>query len=225
MAKIQDRPGAEVDLKLGVEAKALIKRGIMTVVGIFLCGVSVGIFKTAQLGTDPFTCLITGLSNVTGLTYGMLFTIACAVLLAGVFFLDRHYIGLATILNVCFLGLIVDGTLLILEQYIISPPLFYRFLLMLGAILLMCFSSSLYYTADMGVSVYDAYALILADKKIAPFQFCRIGTDLFCVLVGFAFQAWPGIGTLVTAFFMGPVIVWFNVHFSRPMLQGRMFKR
>ena len=72
---------------------------------------------------------------------------------------------------------------------------------------------------------YDAYALILGDKKVAPFQYCRIGTDVLCVLVGMLCGAWPGIGTLITAFFMGPIIVWFNIHFSRPLLQGRLWKR
>jgi len=205
--------------------KERMKRIAMTVAGIFLCGVSVGIFKTAQFGTDPFTCLVTGLSNLLNLTYGTLYTILCAVLFIGTFLLDRHYIGFATILNLLLIGFVVDGSLGILETYIIDPSFGERILLMTAAILLMCFASSLYYTADLGVSVYDAYALILADKKIAPFQFCRIGTDLFCVLIGLLFGAWPGIGTVITAFFMGPIIVWFNVHFSRPLLQGRLFKQ
>ena len=37
----------------------------------------------------------------------------------------------------------------------------------------------------LGVSTYDAIALILSEKKIAPFKYCRIGTDLICTITGF----------------------------------------
>ena len=212
--------------KAGSKMKNLSwKRVLMTIFGVTLCGISVGIFKKAALGTDPFTCIVTGFSNVSGLTFGTIYTIFSIVLLIGVFFLNRHYIGLATVFNMLLSGFIVDGCLYVLDRVIIEPSYLVRFGLMLAAILLNCFSSSMYYTADLGVSVYDAYALILGDKKVAPFQYCRIGTDVLCVLVGMLCGAWPGIGTLITAFFMGPIIVWFNIHFSRPLLQGRLWKR
>ena len=30
-----------------------------------------------------------------------------------------------------------------------------------------------------------------------------------------------GVGTIITAFFMGPLISWFNVHLSEPMRNGQ----
>ena len=67
--------------------------------------------------------------------------------------------------------------------------------------ILLSFASSLYYTADLGVSSYDALALMASnDYDIAQFRFCRIATDLFCVSVGFMGGANIGIGTVITAF-------------------------
>ena len=46
----------------------------------------------------------------------------------------------------------------------------------------------------------------------------RIGCDLICVIIGALCGLLPGLGTLVTAFFMGPLIDFFNRKFSRPLL-------
>ena len=71
------------------------------------------------------------------------------------------------------------------------------------AVVMMCFASALYFTADMGVSAYDAYALILDKRTRIPFRMCRIGTDVLTTAAGFFMGAVVGVGTLVTAFFYG----------------------
>jgi uncharacterized membrane protein YczE len=89
------------------------------------------------------------------------------------------------------------------------------------AILVISFGSALYFTGDLGVSTYDAVALIMAEKKIAKFHYCRIGTDLICTLTGFLLGATVGFGTLVTAFFMGPIIAFFNRTVAIPFRYGK----
>ena len=46
-------------------------------------------------------------------------------------------------------------------------------------------------------------------------------SDLVCVTVGLVFHAMVGVGTVITALFMGPVIQWFNTHVSEPFLYGK----
>ena len=88
-----------------------------------------------------------------------------------------------------------------------------------------CFASVLYFTADMGVSAYDAYALILDKRTRIPFRMCRIGTDVLTTAAGFFMGAVVGVGTLVTAFFMGPLIEFFNRTVARPFLYGKENKQ
>ena len=96
-------------------------------------------------------------------------------------------------------------------------------MLVIGVIII-SFGSSLYFIGDLGVSTYDAVALILAEKKIARFQYCRIGSDLICTAVGYVLGATVGVGTVVTAFFMGPIIAFFNQYISIPLRYGRQKK-
>ncbi len=201
------------------------KRLFMALIGTFLTGVSIAIFKTANFGTDPFTCLNLGIWNVSGIPYSIEYTVLNAILLIGIIIIKRHYIGISTVLNMLFIGAIVEKSMSIFETYFPQPQLSVRIVLLIIAIILMCFSASLYFTADLGVSTYDAWALILADRKIAPFRVCRIGTDIVCVTAGALMGTFPGIGTLITAFGMGPLIDFFNNKFSLPLLNGKLFKK
>lgn len=192
---------------------------MMTLIGVSLCGFSVGLFKMSLFGTDPFQCFAAGISNlVPFISFGTLYTIFNLLMLIVIFFVDRHYIGIATFINIFGTGYIVEYTTKFLSNYFADTNLIMRILLLLIGVVLMCFSSSLYYTAELGVSTYDAVALILADKKIAKFRYIRITTDFLCVLIGVLLNAVVGVGTIITAFFMGPLIEFFNIRFSQPFL-------
>ena len=102
-----------------------------------------------------------------------------------------------------------------------NPTMFIRIAVLAVAIVGICFSSAFYFTADMGVSTYDAIALTLHEKTGWQFSLCRIGTDLICVVIGFACGAIVGVGTLISAFFMGPLIDFFKKKVSEPFLYGK----
>jgi len=198
-----------------------IKRILMAFIGVALTGICVGIFNTAMLGADPFTVFVTGIGNLFGLGYGSIYTIVTGAFLVLVFLIDRHYIGIATIFNLFGIGFTAEVTKNVIAQFYQGEQLWIRVAMLLFGLILLCFGSSLYFTADLGVSAYDAIALILSKKTPISFRFCRIGTDLMCVLVGLSFKATIGVGTVITAFFMGPIIQWFVEHFSKPFLYGK----
>ena len=132
----------------------------MSLVGVIICAISVGIFKLAALGVDPFQSLMSGLDSLIPIEFG-----------------------------------------------------------------------TLYMTADLGVSTYDAVAIVMSSKwKLGKFKYIRICTDLVCVVIGCVLfvaagnslsmiPTIAGVGTIITAFFMGPLIDFFNVKFARPFLE------
>ena len=196
------------------------KRILMTVVGVSLSGFSVGMFNLSDFGMDPFQVLAHGIWKHIPMGFGTLYMVINLIMLAVIFLLDKHKIGLGTFINIFLLGYIVQFSSELFKNLIPSPSLLIRVLFLLCGIIIICFASSIYYTGDMGVSTYDAVALILSEKKVARFKYCRIGSDLICALVGFLLGALVGIGTLVTAFFMGPLITFFKHHFAMPFRYG-----
>lgn len=74
--------------------------------------------------------------------------------------------------------------------------------------------------------VYIAINALILDKRTRiPFRMCRIGTDVITTAAGFFMGAVVGAGTLVTAFFMGPLIEFFNRTVARPFLYGKENKQ
>lgn len=196
----------------------------MTISGVLICGFSVGMFHFSALGLDPFQVFTHGIFMILpegAPGFGTVYAAINLVMLIAIFLADRKKIGLGTVINIFLLGYVVEYSSLLFEKLIPEPSLFVRFVFLLLGIVVMCFSSALYFTADMGVSTYDAVSLIISEKKKWKFQFCRIFSDLFCTLTGFFFGATVGIGTVVTAFFMGPLIAFFNRTVAEPLRYGR----
>lgn len=197
------------------------RRALMTIFGVTTGGLSVGFFKQSAFGVDPFQCLCAGLDNVIPIDFGTLYVIINAVLLVAVFLMNRKYIGLGTFINLFLLGYVVDFSNNTIHSLVGDPTMALRVIYLIVGLVVMCLASALYMTANLGVSTYDAIALHLAAKKIAPFRFIRIATDLCCVGIGFAFGYVPGVGTILAAFCMGPLISWFNGKVAQPLLNDK----
>ena len=206
------------------------KRIFMSLFGVLVSGVCVGFMKVAAFGVDPFQVLVAGLDRTIPIQFGTLYVLINVVLLLFSLVADRHNIGLATFINLFLLGYVVDFTRNTLSALFPAPGMVLRVAFMIFGIVALCIGSALYMTADLGVSTYDAVAIVMSRKwKWGQFKYVRICTDLVCVLLGGLLiylgsgsfgeiVASIGVGTIVTAFFMGPLIEFFNEKIARPML-------
>jgi uncharacterized membrane protein YczE len=213
--------------------KIFIKRIIMCVFGVVICGISVGFFKRAMFGVDPFQVFMAGLDELIPIQFGVLYVIANVCLLLFSLITDRHFIGLGTFINLFFLGYIVDFSRNILFALFPEIGITLRFVFLVIGIVVMCLASSLYFTADLGVSTYDAVALIISGTwKKGQFKWVRVICDFVCVAIGIILYivasgtpsgvlSIVGVGTIITAFFMGPLIDFFNRKVSQVILNGR----
>ena len=211
--------------------KLFRKRVILCVAGVVLSGVAVSFFKSAVFGVDPFQALMSGLDAIIPIRYGTLYVIVNAVLLLFSLVFDRSRIGLGTLINLFLLGYIVQFGVDILAAAVPGPSLPVRILFLLIGVFIACVAGSMYFTANMGVSTYDAIALIITGTwKKGKFKYVRIITDFTCVALGVilflmsgeetsGLLAVVGIGTIISAFMMGPMIDYFNVHVFGPMLE------
>ena len=216
----------------GMKDPQLKKRILMSAIGVLICGISVGMFKRAALGVDPFQSLMSGLNAVIPISFGTLYVIANLCLLAFALIFDRRKIGLATLINLFFFGYIAEYTLKFLEKILPSLSLPGRLFLLIMAVVIMCLASAFYFTADLGVSTYDAVSLVWSQKQHRiPFAACRVISDLVCVLLGLLLCLLAGysmkqvggvlgVGTIITAFFMGPLISFFKRRAAEPFLYG-----
>ena len=104
-----------------MDKKNLVKRILMSLFGVIICAISVGIFKIAALGVDPFQSFMAGLDALVPIKCGTLYVIANAVLFIFMLVFDRHYIGIATFINLFLLGFIVLFLL-----FVVYPHFFHK---------------------------------------------------------------------------------------------------
>lgn len=200
------------------------KRAVMTTAGVALCAASVGLFKRSDFGVDPFQCFAQGLWGrffAAQVSYGTYYAVLSALLLLVDLIAARRYIGVATFINMFLTGYIVDAAFAGLTLAFPAPSLPLRLAMLAAGVVLMCFASSLYMTSSLGVSVYDAIPITISERRKFPFRFVRIGCDLICVGVGALSGLMPGVGTVITALFMGPLVDLFNRRVSEPLLRGK----
>ncbi|MBO4889210.1 MAG: hypothetical protein J5589_12995 [Firmicutes bacterium] len=203
----------------------------MTVFGVSICGLSVGLFSYSDLGLDPFQVFAHGTWKLLPFfSFGTYYLLLNAVFLAVIFVVDHRKIGLGTVINLLLVGYMADFAEACLIRWLgpsVDHALWFRVIVLAVGVVIMCLSAALYFTADMGVSTYDSIAIVLDEKKLiiikrraVPFKYIRIGTDLICVIIGGLLGATVGIGTLIAAFFMGPLISFFKKTVAEPILRG-----
>ena len=196
------------------------RRVWMTVFGVIGSGIAVGFFSYSVMGLDPFQVFAHGLWNLTDLQFGTWYLILNACMLVVIFIVNRRKIGLGTLINLFLLGYVAEESEAVILRAFPERSLPLRAVMLVIGIVILCFASAMYYTADLGVSTYDAIAITLAEcAPKCPFRVFRIATDLICVLVGWSLGAAVGAGTLVTAFFMGPLIDFFRNTVAEPLMK------
>ena len=208
----------------------------MSICGVMIGAVSGGFFKLAALGVDPFQTFMCGINQMIPISFGTLYVIVNAVLLLFALIFDRHYIGIATFINLFLLGYVVEFTHQTLLTISPDASLAIRIISLVFGFVALCFGSSIYMTADLGVSTYDAVALIMANNsKLGKFKYIRIATDAVCVVLGItlfmlgggkisAIPAFVSVGTILAASSMGPLIDFFNRNVSIPFLEKEKAK-
>ena len=102
------------------------RRIFMSLFGVIICAISVGIFKIAALGVDPFQSLMSGLDKLIPISFGTLYVLVNLVLLTFSLIVDRHNIGIATFINLFLLGYITEFTYSFLQTIFINPSMITR---------------------------------------------------------------------------------------------------
>ena len=205
--------------------KEMKRRIIMTAAGVLLSGFAVGMFNASAFGMDPFQVFAHGIWLYTSLTLGTFYMLLNLAMLIGVYFVDKSKIGLGTFINIFLLGYMVDFSTWIWDRPVFTSSMLTRGVLLFAGVLLLCVASSLYFVGDLGVSTYDSVALCISQRRKWKFFAVRVTCDLIAALTGFAMGAVLGVGTLVSAFGMGPAISFFNIHISEPLRYGTRGKK
>ena len=79
-------------------SRHLLPRILISIIGLSLSGIGVGIFLFSQMGLDPASTFEKALGAKLGVSFGTAAAIINVVILLIVFFIDRKYISISSLL-------------------------------------------------------------------------------------------------------------------------------
>lgn len=180
----------------------LLRRLIALYVGLWLYGFSMAVMIRAALGLDPWDVFHQGVADQVPLSFGSVVAITgAAVLLAWIPLRQRP--GLGTVSNVVVIGVSVDVGLWSLPELSGLPI---RIAAMGAAVVLNAIATVLYIGAGMGPGPRDGLMTGLVRRTGKPVWVIRTGLEATVLSVGWLLGGGAGVGTVVYAFAVGPLI-------------------
>ncbi|MDF9841696.1 putative membrane protein YczE [Paenibacillus sp. PastF-1] len=196
------------------------RRLIIMVIGNIFLGMGISIFKLSGMGNDPFSGMVMALADLSFISYANFLILLNVVLFVVEWITGRKFIGAGTFVNAIFLGYIATFFYDIWIDILGEPHVLWQRVITVAIGVVVCsFGVSLYQSSDVGVAPYDALSLIMKIRapRISYFWH-RMFTDALCALICFLAGGIIGLGTLVSAFGLGPIIHFFDVHFTNKLL-------
>lgn len=194
----------------GENMKALIKdlkRFPITLTGFIFLSIGIMLTKRSALGMSPWGVFHEGLSNVTGLSFGVITQlVGLVVLLVSVVFLKTK-IGLGTVLNVLLVGWFID----LADHFYTYIPLSYiaKTIVFTLGLITMTFGRSLYIASRLGPGPRDGLFVGLARICNIQVKYVKPAIELTVLFLGFIFGGTAGIGTVVAALVSGYLVQMF----------------
>jgi uncharacterized membrane protein YczE len=193
-----------------------MRRFIQLQLGLCLYGVSLALMVRANLGLDPWDVFHQGLAERAGLTLGtVLILVGAAVMLLWIPL--RQKPGLGTLSNIFVIGLAADAALWALPDL---PGLPLRGASLVAGVVLNGVASAAYIGAGMGPGPRDGLMTGLARRTGWPIRWTRMGIEATVLVLGWALGGSVGVGTVLYAVAIGPLIQqflpWFQVKTATP---------
>ncbi|HEY7222372.1 MAG TPA: hypothetical protein VH561_01980 [Micromonosporaceae bacterium] len=202
---------AEAGTSLPLRIRPVFRLGQLAV-GLVAYGVSMGLMVESRLGNMPWDVFHQGLARRTGLSIGTISIIVGAVVLL-LWIPLRQRPGIGTVSNVVVIGLAVDAAIWALPT---PSPLWARVLYLVAGVLLCAVATGLYVGPRLGPGPRDGLMTGLAARGHSV-RVVRTAIEIVVVVVGFLLGGTLGVGTLVYALAIGPL-----VHITLPLFAIRV---
>lgn len=172
---------------------SLSRRAIQLPIGCIVLGLGVCLLLQAELGSDGYSTLMSGLSKATGLDFAIVSWVAAAILV-GLAWLRGQKPGPGTISQLVLVGLTVSLVMRVMPSV---GHLGARIACFVAGYVVLCIGVAAYLATDLGAGPAEAAALAFDPPlrfgvSYTIFQLCG-------VVVGWWCGAAVGVGTIILA--------------------------
>jgi uncharacterized membrane protein YczE len=196
-----------------LRAGRLTRRWLQLFAGLVMAGLSIGLMVEAHLGLDPWNVLHEGLTRFLPLSFGMV-TIVSGLVVLLLWVPLRQPLGLGTVINLVLVGVLVDVALWALPT---PSSLLVRGVFLVVGVVLCAAAGAVYLGSHLGPGPRDGLMTGLVARTRRSVRLVRTALELTVLLVGFLLGGTVGVGTLVFAVAVGPLIQFFLPRVAVPI--------
>lgn len=185
----------------------MAKRLLRVLLGVSLYGLGVYLSIQANIGLAPWEAFHSGVSIVTGMTYGNV-SVAMGLIILLIDVLLKEKIGLGTVLNTILVGKVVD----LLQAVRLVPKAGNTLpgiaVLLLGQFVI-CYATYFYISAGMGSGPRDSLMVALGKRlPKVPIGVTKGIIEGTVLLIGWALGAKIGLGTVISVLSLSLILQW-----------------
>jgi uncharacterized membrane protein YczE len=183
----------------------MTRRLVQLLIGLWLYGATMAFLVRAGLGLDPWDVFHEGMTHHVPLTFGQVVIVVGALLLL-LWIPLRQRPGIGTILNVVVIGVAADVTLAILppaEGLVAAVPL------LVAGVVGNGIAGAMYVGAGLGPGPRDGLWTGIVRRTGASVRRVRTTLEIVVLVTGFALGGTVGVGTVIYALTIGPIVQFF----------------
>lgn len=184
---------------------------IVLFIGLIIAHLGISLFLISELGSDPFTVLVQGIATAVGISIGTCHVIALVLLMIVMLVTTHGYVKPGTVVCAFCGGWIIDLFLWLFGDMVTAQsPMAIRLAVLVVGCVVLSLGMSIVIKSNSGTGPNDLIAIILSDKiGKFPFSRVRMTCDVVFTLAGFLMGGVFGVGTLVAAALIGPIVQFF----------------
>ena len=178
----------------------------IAMLGFAIYGLSIALIIQADLGTGPWAVLAVALADLTGTTPGTMIILTGLIVLV-IAVLLKEQIGWGTLGNILFIGPWTDLFLFLIPP--LKGNLWFQIPGLLLAVVLSGLATAVYISVDAGAGPRDSLMLAVSRVTGRSVRRSRVVIEVLVVIGGWLLKGPVGIGTLVFAVLIGPLVQFF----------------
>ena len=186
--------------------------------GLLLFGIGIALMAEAGMGLGPWEVFHQGIARLTGLQLGTVSILLGIPILAAWYPLGERP-GPGTLLNILLIGSATNVAMGLIPPVVGQPQ---QLLVMLAGVVTIAAGSGLYLGSDLGPGPRDGLMTGLHYRFGWSIRRARTGIELTVLALGFLAGGTIGLGTVVFALGIGPLVQLMLRVFDR---EGRVSKR
>lgn len=190
----------------------MLIRALQLLVGLVLYGAGCAVMVQAGIGLDPWTVFAQGVSRQTGIGIGWV-TNLLGFLILLLWIPLRQKPGVGTIANILLVGTSMQATLAVV------PPVtgwLAQGVVFLAGVVMVALASGLYIGANFGPGPRDGLMTGIHARLGWPIWAARLTVEATVLLAGWLLGGTVGLGTVLFAVLIGPL-----VHIALPPFDRR----